>query len=349
MDLSDLVNIAAQISIVETQFESSSTVLQNSEELNKHCMDLIREKPAAQGSSMTTVQFLANCGIRSDKLRETTHESAKTIGSAKSVPPRSFVQSMTFTETPGSSSAKNVWASTNLGDLSNFIRICHDDFLNATLYDRSLASECVSISEYTRIVTDECGQLSEASMNGRLFPAGKAMRTELQNVVKFYYELVSHVKPARTSSFFPANQPVDFLQYVPYQMPSTHPNSKAVSMLWRTLKAVLPPPQTGTVKPKWDLISLASKGMTFLQGKIANVIRSTVDGNLSRARVSLAAGFDIKVEGFLKIIGRGFDTWGKMYYLILSGEYKLALSLITNKEGVVERALSDFCSNKTIS
>lgn len=86
-----------------------------------------------------------------------------------------------------------------------------------------------------------------------------------------------------------------------------------------------------------------------MQAKFSNIIKNTVDSNLTRARVSITAGFDTKVEGFLKIIGRGFNTWGKMYYLILSGEHKLALSLITNKEGVVERALSDFCSNKPIS
>lgn len=372
MDLSDLVTIATQISIAGTQFESTAFVLQNSGELNKHCMDLVREKFVPQESPMMTVQFLAKSGIRNDKLRETTRASISVIGSAKSVPYTPFKKTVAPTEIAESVGTENVWMSAGLGNLENFVRSYHEEFLNDTLYERSRVSEYISLCECTKIITDECGQLSEASMSGHLFPAGKAMKPELQNVVRFYYDIVSRVKPPQpqNTSIINTNNVVDLLQYIPYEMPSTHPNAKSASILWKTLKAVLPPPSSSTPslspssttpegataksnndgnRTKWNLASFANKGMTFLQEKFADIIKNTVNSNLSRARVSSTAGFDAKVEGFLKIIGRGFNTWGKMYYLILSGEHKLALSLITNKEGVIERALSDFCSNKPIS
>lgn len=373
MDLSDLVTIATQISMAGTQFESTAFVLQNSGELNKHCMDLVREKFVPQESPMMTVQFLAKSGIRNDKLRETTRASISAIGSAKSVPYTPFKKAVAPTEIAESVGTENVWMTAGLGNLENFVRSYHEEFLNDTLYERSRVSEYISLCECTKIITDECGQLSEASMSGHLFPAGKAMKPEVQSVVRFYYDIVSRVKPPQSSnaSITSTNNVVDLLQYIPSEMPSTHPNAKSASILWKTLKAVLPPPSSSTPslsssssftpegstvrsnndgnRTKWNLASFANKGMAFLQGKFADIIRNTVDSNLSRARVSPTAGFDAKVEGFLKIIGRGFNTWGKMYYLILSGEHKLALSLITNKEGVIERAISEFCSNKPIS
>lgn len=351
MDFSDLVNIATQISMAGALYETAASVQQSSEELNKHCLDLIREKHSSQESLITTVQFLGNRGIRSDKLRETTSASTKVLNSAKHVLYRPFGQPMSPSDMSLTSSMRDLRMATELGDLSSFIRTCHEDFLNDALCERNRAAECISLGECTKNVVDEWNQLSEDSASGHLFPADKVTKTKLRDVVRFYYDLVSRVKQPQASTASAASAastPVDFLQYVPSEMPSTHPNAKAASALWKTLKAVLPPTSSSSPS-KWSLAAFANAGMTFLQGKFANIIKSTVDSNLTRARVSITAGFDTKVEGFLKIIGRGFNTWGKMYYLILSGEHKLALSLITNKEGVVERALSDFCSNKPIS
>lgn len=360
MDLSDIAALAAQINMVETPlFESSSRMFQNPEELSKHCMDLIRERPVSRENPMATVQFLSGCDIRGDKLRSLAAASIKVASAAHPVryepyavvaaaaAANSAAAATAAATTPFSGFGKSVWASTDLGDFTKFVLSRHEEILTCALRGSSSAVEALSLNEYTKFVADEWARVSDVSGNDRLFPAGKGMKPELREVVKLYYDAASRVASPLPSPGGVAGVCEDFLMHVPNEMPAVHPHAKAATTLWRTLRAVLPP--RGSDRSRWGLSVLAGNGMAFLQRKFAGIIESTVNANLRRACVSSSAGFEAKVDGFLKVIGKGYNEWGKVYYLVLSGKYDVALSLFTDKASPVERALSNFCTNTPIA